>query len=353
MLTTACSLFSGCGGDTLGMTSAGISVTHYSELKPLFCQSHDSNFPHSTCIGNDITKVPDSTLIPLKGSFDVVFAGFPCQSFSNGGKKDANDPRGQLFKEFVRVARCTQPKVVIGENVKGLLTRVNNDGEKFIDIIVEEFRKIGYKCIFKVYNTQTCNVSQSRERLIIVGYRNDIGIEPQLPTFEYPLKNLQSIVKFDMTGTISIDEEVLKDVPDECILTDLNNVQHATGGHPYLMRLVDQRNIRYKEGSLFKYALSFGKRDSPIHGEIIDIRKPSKTIICTYERQPRLFVPIRNAHGCYLRCLLPDELKQIQGFPPDYILCGKPKDQIVQIGNAVPPPLIESLLKFLITSSIA
>ena len=94
-----------------------------------------------------------------------------------------------------------------------------------------------------------------------------------------------------------------------------------------------------------KNLISFGKRESPLHIEIVDIRKPSKTIICTYDHQPRLFVPIQNKRGYYLRCLLPNELKQIQGFPKNFKLCGNKKQKIKQIGNAVPPPLIERIVK--------
>jgi DNA (cytosine-5)-methyltransferase 1 len=93
---------------------------------------------------------------------------------------------------------------------------------------------------------------------------------------------------------------------------------------------------------------SFSKRISPIHCEIVDIRQPSKTIISSYDHQPRLFVPIQNASGCYLRMFTPDELKQIQGFPSDYILCGNTKEKIVQIGNAVPPPLIKAVVEKII-----
>ena len=71
--------------------------------------------------------------------------------------------------------------------------------------------------------------------------------------------------------------------------------------------------------------LSFGKRISPIHGEIIDIRNPSKTIICSYDHQPRLYVPLKNKNGYFIRCILPDELKQIQGFPSDFEVCGNLK----------------------------
>ena len=71
---------------------------------------------------------------------------------------------------------------------------------------------------------------------------------------------------------------------------------------------------------------------------------PSKTIICTYDHQPRLLVGLRKPDGtAYARCLLPDELKQIQGFPADFKVLGNKKEQIVQIGNAVPPPLIEAV----------
>ena len=75
----------------------------------------------------------------------------------------------------------------------------------------------------------------------------------------------------------------------------------------------------------------------------MDIRNPSKTIICSYDHQPRLYVPIQNKNGKFIRCLLPDELKQIQGFPVDFEVLGNLKEKIVQIGNAVPPPLVKQL----------
>jgi DNA (cytosine-5)-methyltransferase 1 len=90
--------------------------------------------------------------------------------------------------------------------------------------------------------------------------------------------------------------------------------------------------------------LSCSKRDSPIHSEIINVDAPSKTIICTYDHQPRLLLGLKKPNGhCYARTLHPVELKQIQGFPADYIVTGSIKEQITQIGNAVPPALVESV----------
>jgi DNA (cytosine-5)-methyltransferase 1 len=94
--------------------------------------------------------------------------------------------------------------------------------------------------------------------------------------------------------------------------------------------------------------LSCSKRDSPIHSEIIDLDAPSKTIICTYDHQPRLLVGLRKPDGtAYARCLLPQELKQIQGFPADFVLWGNKKEMVVQVGNAVPSALVESVASVL------
>ena len=107
--------------------------------------------------------------------------------------------------------------------------------------------------------------------------------------------------------------------------------------------LSKDKDYIYKE-EVFPRRIHFGKR-IPVGGEIIDIRKPLNTIICTYARQPRFFVPLQNKNGYYLRCLLPNELKQIQGFPEDYVIAGNKSQQIVQIGNAVPPPLIKLVIE--------
>ena len=152
-----------------------------------------------------------------------------------------------------------------------------------------------------------------------------------------------------MTGAVKVDSAWFKDIPDECILTNMEDeteYKDNNGGHPYLLSKINASQIdKSYDGKQHEYLFSFGKRDSPIHCEIIDIRNPSKTIICTYEHQPRLFVPLKNASGFYLRMMLPDELKQIQGFPADYIVCGSNKEKIIQIGNAVPPPLIRAIVE--------
>jgi site-specific DNA-cytosine methylase len=478
----ALSLFSGMGGDSLGIVNSGWELIAYSEKDKIFRQTHDLNFDCNLLGNGDITKTLDSDFEKYRGIVNLIFAGFPCQGFSNAGKKQADDPRNTLFKEFIRATRLIRPDYIIGENVMGLQTKytITDDsiidfnnlvnvidvkhylekyhltslfpkmytlvstnvydiqellseltilkkklldttkelkilcntlyGEvshfvkdvkkneysilsykssnispsidilydkydhfkekkncleqiqhyydilkiSYIDIIKQSFENIGYKIKYKVLKTEEYGIPQERRRLIIVGIKNTIKKEYNFPSKIDTKPHLKDIVTFNMTGSIKInkDDFDMTQIPNECILTDMSNDENKTSEcnykpHPNLKLLAKDKDYVYN-GITYPTRLSFGKRESSIHGEIIDIRNPSKTIICTYARQPRLFVPLKNKNGYYLRCLLPFELKQIQGFPEDYKLVGNTSQQIVQIGNAVPPPLITMVIQKLI-----
>lgn len=351
-MKTAISLFSGMGGDSLGLKLAGYNIIAYSEIEKHFRVSHDLNFPDSKILGesvnSNIQKISDDELLEYKNKVDLIFAGFPCQGFSQAGKKLPSDPRNTLFREFLRATRLINPKYIIGENVKGLLSRKTDTGDNFIDIIVKEFENLGYSIKYKVMKANLHGIPQNRHRLIIVGIRKDIKKDYTFPDEDTETKlDLKNIVKFNMTGCLKIDNEDFDfdKIPKECILEDMTNSEDENEGykpHPNLVTLAKKRDYVYK-GVPYPNRLTFGKR-IPVGGEIIDIRKPLNTIICTYARQPRFFVPLKNKNGNYLRCLLPDELKQIQGFPADYKINGDVGKQIIQIGNAVPPPLIKQVV---------
>ena len=366
-LKYALSLFAGMGGDCLGMKDAGWNVIAFNEFNKHAVVTHKANFPDSIQIQNpekkkdadknNIQMIPDCEFEKYKNVVDLVFAGHPCQGFSHGGKKMPEDPRNTLFREFARVTRLIKPKYIIGENVDGLLSRKTVGGEKFIDVIIAEFDAIGYHVNFKVCNAAEYGVPQLRKRLFYVGIRKDLAREYTFPLPRVNLKaktavlpNLKDIVKFNMSGAIRIvsDDFDMTTIPNECVLTDMDNCEDeiADKVHPFLRVNAKTRNKEYL-GKVYRTLLSFGKRESSNHGEIIDIRKPCKTIICTYDHQPRLYVPLRNINGYYLRRLLPDELKQIQGFPIDFKLVGTVKEQIKQIGNAVPPNLVKQIVELL------
>jgi DNA (cytosine-5)-methyltransferase 1 len=286
----------------------------------------------------------------MKGKVKVIFGGFPCQSFSHAGKKRADDTRGQLYLDFVRATKNIEPEFIIGENVKGLLSRKTSTGENFIDVIEKAFNDIGYTCAHKLFNVVKHGIAQKRERLIIVGWKdpNYVHTWPDEVDADVSLKN---ILEFSMDGTIEVPKDLIvkAGVNDDSILVGEGEPYGTV--HPYLIDRCKQRNLEYNGKHVGEYGFSFGKRVSPIHCEIVDIKMPSKTIISTYDHQPRLFVAQRVGEKYYLRPYTVDELKQIQGFPKDYVMEGLLKDQIVQLGNAVPPPLIQRVVESMLYST--
>lgn len=369
----AISLFSGMGGDTQGLIDAGYDVVAYCEKCSYIRETHDLNFKGCQLLGDvfegknkgNIKKVKNEEFLKYKNynnqGIDIIFAGFPCQGFSSAGKKKVDDNRNTLFHEFVRATKLIQPKFIIGENVKGLLSRKTKEGEGYIDIITKEFENIGYTIKYEVMKASEYNIPQNRIRLIIVGVRNDI-IEKTKKEYIFPSKiinenlNLKKIIEFSMDGAIKVERGDLSDgfegvcltqIPKHSIITDLTNEedQIVENIHPYMRDLVKKKDYYYKDKH-YPFRLQFGSR-IPVGGQIVDVSKPINTIICTYERQPRFLVMLKNKNGYYLRCLLPKELKQCQGFHKDFKFPDNQtkKQKIIQIGNAVPPPLITLVAK--------
>ena len=355
---TGMSLFSGMGGDTLGMEQAGVKVIAYNEKVPAFQNTHEANFPDSVSLGGDILKIEDSVFAAYKGKINFLFAGFPCQSFSTGGKRLPDDPRNTMFREFVRVAREVEPDVVIGENVKGLLTKKTQQGDLYINVIENEFRNLGYSVESRVLKCHEHGVPQRRERVIILGIKTHL-IENGKYKLAFPepqkggnLPNLTQIIEKTTEGALLMPPEFNQgSIPDECahdvdeLLPEPLAADNAP--HPYLLLKRDTAEKAYS-GREYTNLFSFGKRDSPIHCELLDERAPCKTLICTYGHQPRLLVPFKSGGQLFARTLTVDEMKQIQGFPADYQVLGNRKDQVTQIGNAVPPPLIRRIVETVI-----
>jgi len=324
----AISLFSGAGGDSLGMEQAGLNVIAFSEFNKDAIKTHQAAFPNSVWLGStvkgDITKIPDSEFEPYKNKIKLIFAGFPCQGFSNAGKKDENDPRNKLFYQFLRVANIVKSDWIMGENVAGLLTRKTDDGKsKVIDVIKAEFANIGYSLNCKVYDVSIAGVSQSRKRLLMIG--NKLGIPFEMPSFALPKQGIRQFIESTLEGAI----ETNLDPPPECVFEIPELIPTGTP-HPYL--ILKHPNL-----------ISFSKRISPYHSEVLNIDQPCKTIICAYTFQPRLYVCLKTHSKKYIRCLVPRELGQIQGFPRDHPFKGNNGSIIKQIGNAVPANIIKLL----------
>lgn len=335
---TAISLFSGAGGDTLGMKNAGINVIGYIEWDKNAIETHKQNFPECKLIGEDITKIENKEFEKYKG-VDIIFGGFPCQSFSHGGKKKATDKRGFLYEEFVRATKIIRPKFIIGENVQGLLSRKMEDGILFIDKIIKDFTKVGYKLKCSLFNMADFGVPQSRKRVLIYGIRDDLNIKCNLENM-CKVKNKKTnndVVEFSLQDGLKIDkQEIINEIKRGKYIEDMKNKDKEYGKPPTNLKKC------YNKGEI-----SFRTRASPTHSCIIDLEDVSRTILCSYGRMPRLFVSIRNYNGYYLRPYTIKELQMIQGFPKDFKFSGNYIQQVNQIGNAVPPIFITQVINYI------
>jgi DNA (cytosine-5)-methyltransferase 1 len=354
----AISLFSGCGGDTLGLERAGFKVVAFNEFKKPAIDTHTLNFPDSVLLANpkgnvsDITKVPDSVFEAHRGSIDIVFAGFPCQGFSSAGKRKAADPRNQMYQQFVRVVKATKPKFFIGENVTGLVSMKSGpkeDDPLVLTLIKKAFADIGYDLTYQVLEATDFGVPQKRKRIVLVGWDKSKFPNFSTESFWAGLSSpgqgpkLRDFVTTSMEGAFEVPAANVPVNFPNYALSIPQDAQPEGAPHPYVKLKASASDETYG-GKDFDSLLSCAKRDSPVHSEIVDLDAPSKTIICTYDHQPRLLVGLRKPDGtAYVRTLLPDELKQIQGFPADFKLSGNKKDQVVQVGNAVPPPMIQAV----------
>jgi len=179
---TVISTFAGCGGSSLGYKLAGFHELLAVEWGDNAVETFRLNFPGVPVYHGDIAKLTGDECMRLAGigpgELDVLDGSPPCQGFSTAGKRKFDDPRNSLFKEYARLLRELQPRVFIMENVTGM---VKGCMKQAYLTIIAELRACGYRCKGEVLNAMYFNVPQSRERVIIVGVRNDLEIEPSHP----------------------------------------------------------------------------------------------------------------------------------------------------------------------------
>lgn len=161
----AVSLFAGIGGICMGFKQAGFQIVWANEKDPAACRTYRYNFGNDYLVEDDIRKV-DKVSIP---SADILIAGFPCQSFSIGGKaKGFSDPRGQLFFEVIKVASILRPPVIFLENVENL---INHDEGHTFQVIYTSLVELGYIVRYCPMAThEYAGIPQTRRRIYIVAF---------------------------------------------------------------------------------------------------------------------------------------------------------------------------------------
>lgn len=308
----AISLFSGAGGDTLGLETAGFDVVAFAEYWDIASKTHIENFPNSKPISNgDVTKITTDDLKDYVGNIDLIFAGFPCQGFSSAGKRDANDPRNKLFYEFLRIVDVIRPEFIVGENVTGLMTMRTNDGFNSVaSEIIREFNNIGYRMETKILCAADYGAPTMRKRLIFLGRRTSGPLR-------FPEKT-----NFPIEQT-SLDGSQLK---------AYRNVRQTINKLPNISDRFLSINLRQRLAKLESGVEKI--YDYNVRGNRIDADSPMCTITATDNDY---------IHPFYDRFLNTEELKLLQSFPLDYQFHGDRTEVIRQIGNSVAPLMAQAI----------
>ena len=182
---TVISTFAGCGGSSLGYSMAGYRELLAVEWDDNAVKTFRLNFPDVPVYHGDICKLTAEECMRLAGvgigKLDVLDGSPPCQGFSTAGKRNLDDARNQLFREYVRLLRELQPRVFVMENVSGL---VKGKMKLVFAEIMRELKASGYKVSCRLMNAMYFNVPQSRQRLIWIGVREDLSKEPSHPKAE-------------------------------------------------------------------------------------------------------------------------------------------------------------------------
>ena len=294
-------MFAGIGGIRLGFESVGGRCVFSSEFDKDACNTYQANFGEYPF--GDITKI-DAKNIP---DFDVLLGGFPCQAFSIIGKKEgfANETCGTLFFDIERILRAKQPRAFMLENVRNLTA---HDGGRTFKIIRSHLEALGYNVYAKVLNALDYGVPQKRERIIIVGFKDDVFFTYPEPININQRQTLLSILENDVATKYFVSDKIrnsrlerLKDKSYPKPYISHENMAGSITPHPYSSAL--------RAGASANYIL------------INDERRPTER-----------------------------EMLRIQGFPDDYKIVSSYSVVKHQCGNSVAVPVIKAVAKSMLNA---
>jgi DNA (cytosine-5)-methyltransferase 1 len=281
------SIFSGCGGSSLGYKWAGFKELLAIDNNKNSVETFKLNFPEIPVWCKDIKEITGEEILDFckikKGEIDILDGSPPCQGFSMAGKGDVNDKRNDLFDEFIRLIKEIEPKVFLIENVSG---QIKGKMKGKFKEIVKKLKELDYNIKIKLMNTKYYGVPQSRERIIYLGIRNDLNKEPLFPE---PSMKLISV------------KEALKNVNNKTF-----------------------HNVKLREKQIEDRVL-WGAPSSTLIKQVNSIRSS-----CVVH-------PKENRH------LTIEEAKRLCSFPDNFILTGSFSEQWARLGNAVMPKFMEAI----------
>lgn len=317
----AVSTFSGCGGSSLGYRMAGFKVLWANEFIPAAQEVYKLNHTNTILDTRDIRTIKAKEIlaaINLKvGELDLLDGSPPCASFSTSGKRDENwgkiteysetqQRTDDLFFQFSRILQGLKPKTFIAENVSGLVKGV---AKGYFKDILKELKKCGYRVSVKLLDSQWLGVPQTRERIIFVGVREDLNLQPVHPkplSFHYSVRDA-------FYGK--------EELPGEFTTLKTNTK---------LFKLWQWTVDNHKQDFSDAHKAIYGKESSFNHRRCV-FHRPAPTIV---QASQSLYHPSKP------RTLTIAEAKRISTFPDDFKLTGTYAQQWERIGRAVPPVMM-------------
>ena len=327
---TSIELFAGAGGLALGMEKAGFKHILLNEIDHEACCTLRHNRPNWTISEQSIREVDFSI---FNNRVDFISGGFPCQTFSYAGKQGGfNDTRGTLFFELARAVKEIQPKIFMGENVKGL---ASHDNGRTLNTIKNTIKELGYTLVEpKVLKAILFQVPQKRERLFLIAIRNDIA---EKATFKWPTPYHRIMTLRDaFYKGVLFDSDVPKS-PGQTYPIKKQQVMSMVPMGGNWKNLPEDVQKEYMGGS---YLLEGGKTGM---ARRLSLDEPSLTLTCSPAQKQT-----ERCHPTETRPLTVREYARIQTFPDSWEFTGSIGSQYKQIGNAVPVNLAYAIGRSLI-----
>ncbi len=373
---SAVDLFCGAGGVSLGLEAGGFRVLLANDLDAAAARTYRRNFPDTPFFEGDVHNLSNRRIAEATklgpGELDLLIGGPPCQGFSIMGARNLDDPRNNLFRPLLRIARSLKPRCVVIENVPGLLTL---DGGRALRAIVDELREAGYSATFAELLAAQYGTPQMRWRLVIIGFRTDQKV-PVGMGFPEPTHGRRSIGELIPNCTINA-QDLKGFLTAHDAIADLPPVAAGGTSHAYVQKPTRsfQKQCRARtNGEVFNH---YAPRLSPANIARIKALKPGQD----WRDLPRELLPDgmkrakRKDHtrryrrmtwqgvprsiitrfrdpksGEYIhpdqdRTISIREAARIQGFPDDFVFDGSLSELYDQVGNAVPPQLAHAIAR--------